>query len=135
MTEDQTRGRSTEKFTYEFFTKEGYIRVTGVGSLRLEDVQEHMRIIHDHPLFRSGLDSLIDLTDATMEGDYEMARQLHSFVRSIQDVRGDCRWAFVVPWDLNFGLARMFATLADDLRIQMKAFRNIQEAEKWLKQS
>jgi len=41
--------------------------------------------------------------------------------------------AFVVTKDVSFGLGRMFSTLTEHLPVETGVFRDIDEAEAWLR--
>ncbi len=126
------KGRSSPPFVYEIDEAHGLVRVTGEGPVTLTDTIHHIEFMHSHPMYRQGMDNLIDLTNATMKGDYQIARQLYLFVRSVRHAYGHCRWAFVVPRDVSYGLVRMFASMSESLPIRIEPFRTIEEAEVWL---
>ena len=86
-----------------------------------------------HPDFQAGFDVLVDMTaveDVPLWGDD--IREKVSFDQGLLPKLGQARWAFVVPNDAVYGLARMYQTLMADTAIQVEAFRDLRMAEDWL---
>ena len=50
------------------------------------------------------------------------------------DLPPGSRMAVVSPQDLQFGLSRIFGTLAEDAGVPVDVFRSTEEAIEWLKQ-
>lgn len=104
------------------------------GPISINDLIQNATNIQNHPLFRKNMNSLVDLTKAQPAGniDFSKVNKFRSFIESVQDIRGECKWAIVAPEDLVFGLSRMYAIMADDLSIRTRIFRSEKEAQGWL---
>jgi len=46
---------------------------------------------------------------------------------------GPIRWALVVPNDVGYGMGRMAEILTDEPPIQLRTFRDIKDAEAWVR--
>lgn len=125
-------GNAGEKCLYAFDRENGLIRLKVRGSVTLAEIVTHTERVNRDPRFRPGLNTLVDVSDAIIGGGYTDARRFSAYVRSIEELRGACKWAVVAPGDLNSGLARMAGALLDGLQIQMCAFRGADEALAWL---
>ena len=111
-----------------------YVRFTGLVSR--EDTLEFARALLSDPMFRPGLDELIDARDCEYSGGGfdEILEYRGVRLESGRPAAGKGRWACVVSDDLMYGLSRMFGTLASDLGVEMRVFRDMDEALGWLGQ-
>jgi hypothetical protein len=77
---------------------------------------------------------LFDLSDVTILGvAAESVRDAARQVAQHVDPRlGEGKLAIVAPTDVLFGMARMYEILRDDSPIEVRVFRERDEAESWL---
>jgi len=57
-----------------------------------------------------------------------------AFIKANQEKRGkNYRVALVVSREIDFGLARMFEAYSQEFPFEIRIFKNLQDAEQWLK--
>jgi hypothetical protein len=81
------------------------------------------------------LNHLWDTTDADLsQVKGNELEELAKLTKQYAPERAGGRTAFVAPDDLNFGLARMYATYSEitGFQVEMKVFRTHKEAEQWI---
>ena len=59
-------------------------------------------------------------------------KELSHFIIEHREKRNYTRVAFVVEKDVHFGLLRIYKTYVGEIPFEIKAFREIELAEKWL---
>ena len=100
------------------------------GALDRAEVLKTALELSEDPKLLPGFSELIDLREASATAISA------EDVRAIASAQLDpvARRAFVVPDELMFGLARMFATLRELKQVpeDINVFRTIEEAETWL---
>ena len=74
---------------------------------------------------------LYDLRESTFVGDLHVLKKLASEISRADWPRGQ-RVAQVVSSDADYGLVRMFSTLATDGPVEYKLFLEIDEARAWV---
>ncbi len=114
------------------FPERNLVYVRFKGKVRREDTFEFAQELAADPLYRPGLDELIDARNCVFEGGFSDALEYRNVLRDIRPSTGKGRWACVVSGDLMYGLSRMFGTLAGALGVEMRPFRNIADALAWL---
>lgn len=83
------------------------------------------------PAYRAGMSLLIDSRRTGGDGSSAALRERVRFLRSTREhFSGKC--ALVVTGLLRFGLARMFASLAEVEGIEVRVFQDMDEAEAWI---
>ena|SRR5262249_51412653 len=98
-------------------------------------VWSEMLAISEHQVaegtWRYGL--LLDLRDVTQPGGADCIRNLTAHVQTLVTKNGPRGpVAAVANRSATFGMARMFAILAEDAALDVGVFRDIPAAEKWL---
>ena len=86
---------------------------------RLPGIRQPLRVLDD----RRGLETFAETSDVRAARDF--AAKISEWVR-------DTRIATVVPEAAAFGMARMFQAYSDDLPLELRAFYDYDEAERWL---
>jgi hypothetical protein len=99
------------------------------GVISTQDVQDVSSRILADPAFHSTYSSLTDLSDVT---DVTVDRKVLAATASVPLFEDSARRAFVAPSDIAFGMARMFATLAERSGREVRVFRELHLAEAWL---
>ncbi len=119
--------------SYEFDGDAGFVRIEARGDITLEEEREALAAILADSDHRPGLAMLIDFRERGEPASAEHVRGLaHAFEEHRADV-GGARLALVVSREVSVGLGRMFEALTTDLAIEMRIFREIEKAEKWLR--
>jgi len=72
--------------------------------------------------------------DALLSFSYNELKEIVRFTKQHEDLRRSGKTALVVSTDLEFGLGRMYDTLAEieNLSHSVKVFRSMDEAFKWI---
>ncbi len=58
---------------------------------------EHGDKVHSDPLFRSGMNTLADFSEAELEYSYERALKFKEYVSGLETLRGKCKRAVSAP--------------------------------------
>lgn len=104
------------------------------GKLTLDDIQRALDEMFADPGFRSGLNALWDLRDASIGVYAQEIPDLLRMIRDRQDERGrDYRVAILVAGSPDFGLSTLFEMSAHAMPFTVRVFRGSTEAGRWLK--
>ena len=103
------------------------------GNMGWHDVWEGILRSTKDPEFQPGMNVVADLTAADLDFVYGEANRLASKVSIVPTMKYG-RIAVVAPQSLQFGIARMFGTLAENLDIfeEYQVFSEFSEARTWL---
>ena len=106
--------------------------VTARGDLVASDIRDAAAQVYGDPLFRPGMNTLLDLTGARPTVTAENVRTIVSFVSRNIEVRGKGRCALVTGREVDYGIARMAQTYMEPIGIEAMVFREMEDAERWL---
>lgn len=99
------------------------------GVLTLKEALTYVERLRADPAFDKGMNQLFDfstVTDVALDSE-----QLRTMARA--NVFGPgVRRAFATVGDLNFGIARMFEALLASAQHDLRVFRDLGEARRWL---
>ena len=111
------------------------VYVEASGEITIEDLIENEKSIVNDPNLEKGYDTYADFSKARPSHTVNIDKIEHSkeFVESIQEHRGQCKWAIYAPDDYTYAYSLMFATLSKELHIDTQVFREEREAYEWLK--
>ena len=110
----------------------GVIRTTAHGIVRFDDLAAHLQALIDGGVAR--VPQLIDSRDAEHDLSPSDIRRLVELVGHLQAAHGlSHRTALVVSTPMNFGMARMYGALAHNVDPDFSVFRDLGEAEAWLR--
>ena len=110
----------------------GVIRTTAHGIVRFDDLAAHLQALIDGGVAR--VPQLIDSRDAEHDLSPSDIRRLVELVGHLQAAPGlSHRTALVVSTPMNFGMARMYGALAHNVDPDFSVFRDLGEAEAWLR--
>lgn len=110
----------------------GGIRTTAHGIVRFDDLAAHLQALIDGGVAR--VPQLIDSRDAEHDLSPSDIRRLVELVGHLQAAHGlSHRTALVVSTPMNFGMARMYGALAHNVDPDFSVFRDLGEAEAWLR--
>jgi len=104
------------------------------GPIDAEAILANLRAANNDPLFEKGMDSLADFSDAQFTSmSVETIFAFFAAVqREIEEERGRCRWAVVVPDAANLGVVKLYQLMSDELQITMETFSDAEAAMEWL---
>jgi hypothetical protein len=107
----------------------GLVLCRAWDELTNEDLHRHYEDIQADPAFQRSYRQLGDLREVTRltadSAAIAAAASLQVFVPGT-------RRALIAPSDITFGLARMFASYAEDVGQLVRVFRNAEDAEAWI---
>ena len=107
----------------------GLVISRGWGVVTDDDLLGHARALGRDPHFRPDLRQLYDFRDAAAQ-DFGGATVLE--LANLSPFGAGARRAIVVGGDIAFGMAQMFKLLRDNLRDDIRVFRDVGEALAWL---
>ncbi len=118
---------------YTIEPEHNLVRMKIRGEVTTDEFIRNARILYSDPMFKKGMNTLVDSSEAEYKHSFGEALMIHDFVAAIEPARGTCRWALC---DAGKSGARSFfelyTTISDDLEIETRAFDNADEAEKWV---
>jgi len=109
-----------------------FVKFTGETSI--EDLIEQEKMIIKDSDFEIGFNTYADFSEAKPSHtvNFDKVKMSKDFVKSIQGVRGRCKWAIYAPYTYAYAFSKMFAILARNLTIETKVFREEEKAKEWL---
>ncbi len=111
----------------------GLVTHTGTGSLSVEEITKAFEARIENPDFRTGMKVLWDFSGATLSSlSTSGVRRLVGLNTKHADARGGGMSAIVVSRDVDYGICRMFETLAQDLPWRTTVFRDLESAMRCL---
>lgn len=122
----------SDRFSYEIDKDNNLIKISCKGLFRVEDICKGAEQLYADPSFDKGMNSLVDLTEAWIDPDFEKIKVLVEFIESKERMRGECRIAVLVSSDLMYGIIRMFGALAEKTSSSIRPFRELDKADKWI---
>jgi hypothetical protein len=118
--------------SYSIVPEQRLVLCRAWGVLSNEDLHEHYRNIAADPQFRPEYRQFGDLRAVTRLIADSTAI---AAAASLTVFAPGARRALVAPSDITFGLARMFASYAEDAGQLVRVFREVRDAEEWLEMS
>ncbi len=118
-------------FTYELDRTAGVVRTTAHGVIRFDDIASNVRALLDAGLAR--MPQLIDARHAEHDLSADDMRRVAELVRGLHAPTGvSRRTALVVATLVDYGMGRMYGSLAQKVQPDFAVFRDLGEAEAWL---
>jgi hypothetical protein len=103
------------------------------GKLVIEEVEQAYEAMFNHPAFRSGMNAMWDIRNASI-GLY--AQQIPDLLRMIRDRQSDrgtgYRVALLVSGSPDFGLSTLFEMSTHSMPFEVRVFRSHTQATQWL---
>jgi hypothetical protein len=118
--------------SYSIDAEKGLVRVRIKGRVTATDVIELTNRLYADPKFKTGMNSIVDLTEAEIAVEFSDSITLSRHLESVQEKRGPCRCAAVVPHPVGFAAANTVGLLAEDTAIDIQPFQNEAAATEWL---
>ncbi|HRX20016.1 MAG TPA: hypothetical protein P5135_13270 [Gemmatimonadales bacterium] len=110
----------------------GRIRVIRSGAISLHDENDAYRARLADPLYRSGLDVLVDSREVDPPDDARTVRHVADHVARHATALRCRRVALVVGSEVMYGMARMYQILSEEWYPDTAVFRELEAAEAWL---
>jgi hypothetical protein len=111
-------------------------RFEATGVFTQVEALQVVRDFIDHPGFGAGYSVLADLTsveEVPISGADVRANV--DLEKSLADRIGKARFAIVAQREYIFGLARMYQAMMEDSSIDIRTFREIDQARSWLEEA
>jgi len=102
-----------------------------IGAVGPEEVAEAIGSIRREPTYRVDAPRLYDVREVEDSIDTSALRSLAHRKEFIGSVDG-ARSAIVVSRDITFGIARMYQTWMEGQPVEVRVFRDVDEARAWL---
>ena len=119
--------------SYEMDRESAIVRVTAIGDITLEEERKCFEEILSEPEHCPGCSILLDNRERGEPASTEHVKGMAQAFHDHQDDVGYARLAILVAKEVSFGLGRMFSTLTEHLPLEASVFRDIDEAETWLR--
>lgn len=109
------------------------LRIVGEGDYTAQAFRDLLVAAISDPRTRPGIPTLIDVrrSEATRSTDELVA--MVDFLGSKRDRSVPLRCAVVATSDLRFGLSRMVSVYVEKYGVELRAFREVESAETWLR--
>ena len=112
--------------------KAGVVVNTVSGKLTAAAFTATLRALIDNPEFQPGMGIVWDLRRGTVIGlKADEIKGVVYYVANRVEARGRGRLAIVVSQDVDYGIGRMFAAYAEQIGIERRVFRDLEEAVHW----
>lgn len=118
--------------TYHIDAQERVVHLTVTGESPFHEWEATMRRVLADPAYRRGFNFLTDRRAQEDVPGPEFPRQVLRFLLEHTPEMGRYRWAAVSPREATFQTLRMFSILAEEADIHVEAFRDYEEARRWL---
>jgi proline iminopeptidase len=119
--------------TYQIDKGSGIVRAVARGDVGLEEERRCLEAFLRDPDHKPGFGILLDNRERGLPSSSDQVRGMAEAFDAHREKVGEARMAIVVSREVSLGLARMFALLTEDASIHTEAFRDINEAEAWLR--
>lgn len=123
---------ATNKFSYEIKPDQNLILSNCRGVSSLEYIIKCCDEVYSDPLFRRGMNDIIDLSHAYVNIDYDQVKQLGEYLKNIEKDRGECRIAVVTNDGPVFGVINCLKIFTEDSIIHIVPFKSYEEAMAWV---
>lgn len=117
---------------YSIDTALGIVRIVVVGGATQDEQVRLAEAWFGEPEYKPGMPILLDNRLRDVVESSAHIREMADLTKKSDVLEPGTRCAVVVASDVEFGLTRMFATLADGGPMETRVFRDIGEAEAWL---
>lgn len=122
-------------FEYRIDPKAGLIFTRFQGKINVQGLIECLKKIYADPEFKRGMNSVNDLRSAVLDWEYEDFERFRAFVQSVEEMRGNCRWAIILTGGATYVSARIAMVIAQahGLGIEARLFESDEDAIAWAK--
>ena len=119
-------------FVYKIDMAAGVLCKRGVGEVTADDLRKQLMEEIGHPDFHPGLDKILDYRRLQLCLSLAEVEELALIFRRFGQVIGDSRWAVVSDLDQVHDLMWKFIGFFNSARVQVKVFRDFEQARAWL---
>jgi hypothetical protein len=112
--------------------EEGIVYGTLTGVVDVDQILEGLAGMVASGDFRPGLNGITDLRNMVWESDQDDLRRLVHFMIEHREEIGPSRSAIVVAGDRAYGMSRMFEVFSEESSIDVRVFRDFDEAKRWI---
>ncbi len=123
---------ATSKLSYKINPDQNLILSHRRGVSSIKDIIKCCDEVYSDPLFRKGMNDIIDLSNAYVNIDYDQVKPLGEYMKNIEKDRGKCKIAVVTNDDPVFGIINILKTLTEDSIINVTPFKSYEEAMAWV---
>jgi hypothetical protein len=118
--------------SYSIDSELGIVRIVVVGGATQSEQTGLADAWSNDPHYKPGMPILLDnrLREEVVSSGH--IREMADLTKKSDVLEPGTRCAVVVASDVEFGLTRMYATLAEGGPMETRVFRDIAEAEDWL---
>ena len=131
MQRTASEGKDAVAFNYRIVKQQNIVLQEFCGTVGIVDLRDAAMRVSKDPLYRERMNILMDLRAAELRISYEETIEYTGFLTRFGPI---ARQAVVVSRYLEFGLARMFEQLSENLieREELKVFFDMRAAASWL---
>ncbi len=119
-------------FTYVIDPDRNLVSIEARGKITHEEALATFDEVVAHPEYRPDMGVLSDHRELETVMSVEFVKAFLRRVQRREDVFRGARWAFVERGLVRYGMARMTSILSDALGVELRAFRSMSEARRWL---
>lgn len=114
---------------YTVYREQQIIITNASGRLTLDNMKKHMQTVQKHPDIEPDFNHIFDLREAVKiditTGDVKQLAEFSFF-------NEQSKRAIVAPTDLFYGMSRMYEVFKNESSVNIKVFRNYEEAKEWV---
>ncbi len=107
------------------------MRTNARGVIHIDDLIAHARALVKEKVFT--YPQLVDARQARLKITAADVRKLVDSIMLLRRIHGTARTAFVTGYPADFGMMRMYATLSEEWDPGFAVFREIGDAEQWIR--
>ena len=109
------------------------LRIVGEGDYTAQDLKDLLAAALADSRTRPGISTLMDIRRSEAARTTDELVSIVDFLGSKRDRAVPLRCAVVTTGDLRFGLSRMVSVYLERYGVDLRAFRDIESAELWLR--
>ena len=102
------------------------------GNATRAEAIEFLDTVIAHPDFRRGFDFLGDRRDVVRGQSSAYVYGITDEINARQESIAPCLWAVIVADEYAYGMSHMWATMTQRSKVNIRPFRNAEEATVWL---
>jgi hypothetical protein len=121
-----------EEITYNIDAVKNIIFTRMVGKINLFNLLIHMNKIENDKKFKKGLNTLVDMSEAFININFDELSQLKSHFKEKEKIRGGCKWAVLHKDKTVFNFVSIILFEIELSKIKIKLFKSKQKALEWL---
>lgn len=118
--------------TYSIEQQSRIVILTVTGDSSFPEWEDAMRRVLADPEYVRGFNFLTDRREQSNQPEPESPLWVLRFLVGHTPEMGRYRWAAVSNTEASYGAVRMFSILAEEVDIQIEAFKDYEKARRWL---